>query len=155
MGETLIFGPISVKFRSINSIQFPLPPCKLLNNSTFYHLKSLIALPIQMIRPANPYDSYFGGGGGGGGGCHTSPYPPQVSPLVWFLVFGFWGLVLGVWFLVFGFCGLVFEVWFGLFVQIMLLFHCRKRSLSQSEIRIKDSCRWWWWDMHHHWRGLS
>jgi hypothetical protein len=73
--KTLIFGPISVKFRSINSIQFPLKPCKLLNNSTFYHLKSLIALPIQMIRPANPDDSYFGG-------CHPPPYPPQVSPLV-------------------------------------------------------------------------
>ena len=53
-------------------------PCKLLNNSTFYHLKSLIALPIQMIRPANPDDSYFGG-------CQPPPppphYPPQVSPL--------------------------------------------------------------------------
>jgi hypothetical protein len=30
----------------------------------------LIALPIQMIRPANPYDSDFGG-----------DTPPQVSPL--------------------------------------------------------------------------
>ena len=34
-------SPISVKFGSIN-------PCKLLNNSTFYHLKSLIALPIRV-----------------------------------------------------------------------------------------------------------
>jgi hypothetical protein len=62
MRETLIFGPISVKFRSIN-------PCKLLNISN-----SLIALPIQMIRPANPDDSYFGGG------CHTPPYPLKFRP---------------------------------------------------------------------------
>jgi hypothetical protein len=70
MGETLIFGPISVKFRSINSIKSLWKPCALLNNSTFYHLKSLIALPIQMIR-------FFLGGGGG---CHP-PHTPQVSPL--------------------------------------------------------------------------
>jgi hypothetical protein len=36
---------------------------KLLNNSTFYHLKSLIALPIEIIR------GFFGG------------VPLQVSPL--------------------------------------------------------------------------
>jgi hypothetical protein len=43
--------------------------CKnLLNNSTIYHLKSLIALPIEMIRIW------------GGGGAH--PIPPQVSPLM-------------------------------------------------------------------------
>ena len=64
MRETFIFGPISVIFGSIN-------PCKLLNNSIFYHLKSLIVLPIQMIRPANPDDSYFGGGGGGVTPPHT------------------------------------------------------------------------------------
>ena len=39
---------------------------KLLNNSTFYHLKSLIALPIGMICIW------------GGGGCHP---PSQVLPL--------------------------------------------------------------------------
>ena len=47
MGEILIFGPISVKFGCINSIQLPLKGLKLLNNSTFYHLKSLIALSIH------------------------------------------------------------------------------------------------------------
>jgi hypothetical protein len=73
MGETLIFGPISVKFRSINS-QLAIPsvsPCKSLHNSTFYHLKSLIALPIHMIRPANPHDSGFFLGG-----CHTRGVTP-------------------------------------------------------------------------------
>ena len=40
----------------------------MLNNSTFYHLKSFIALPIQMICPAN---LDLGGAG----------VPPQVSPL--------------------------------------------------------------------------
>ena len=69
MVETLIFGPISVKFRSIILFNSLWKPCKLLNNSTFYYLKSLIALPIQMIRPANPYNSYFGG-------CHP-PIPPS------------------------------------------------------------------------------
>jgi hypothetical protein len=66
MSETLIFGPVSVKFRSINSIQFPVEAL-----STFYHLKSLIALPIQMIRMIRTL---------GGGGGHT-PIPPKVSPL--------------------------------------------------------------------------
>jgi hypothetical protein len=42
---------------------------KLLNNSTFYHLKSLIALAIGMIRILR--------------GCPL-PIPPQVSLLSWF-----------------------------------------------------------------------
>ena len=67
MSETLIFGPVSVKFRSINSIQFPVEAL-----STFYHLKSLIALPIQMIRMIRT----FGGGGVG----VTPPYPLKFRP---------------------------------------------------------------------------
>ena len=40
---------------------------KLLNNSTFYHLTSLIALSIEMIRIW---------GGGGGGGMPSPPHTP-------------------------------------------------------------------------------
>jgi hypothetical protein len=73
MGETLIFGPISVKFRSINSTQFRLwKSCKLLNTPTFYHCRPCqsrwFALPIQMIRIL-------------GGVTTPIPPPPQVSPL--------------------------------------------------------------------------
>jgi hypothetical protein len=52
-------------------------PCKLLNNSTFYHLKSLIALPIQMIRT------------GGGGVTHpipTSSFTPVWARKGWWII---------------------------------------------------------------------
>jgi hypothetical protein len=77
-GWNPFLGPISLKFRSMNSINSLWKPCKLLNNSTFYHLQSLIALPIQMICPANPDDSGFFFWGGGVSPPHTPP--PKFCP---------------------------------------------------------------------------
>jgi hypothetical protein len=53
---------------------------KSLNNSTFYHLKSFIALPIQMICLADP--DYLPCQSSFAGVSHPPTPPPQVSPLI-------------------------------------------------------------------------